>query len=117
MRKWRSSVARRIHFSFMLSAGLPLLILAVSAYQLVTHRLVTHALDDAHHLSKEFGMSVYDRLKFVADGLELVVASIPIRRACCRTSPASTCASGTGPFSGRCGPQDPQGERIERVGP
>ena len=77
MRKWRSSVARRIHFSLMLSAGLPLLILAVSAYQLVTHRLVAQALDDAHHLSKEFGMSVYDRLKFIADGLELVGRQYP----------------------------------------
>ena len=48
--------------------GLLLLILAVSAYQLVTHRLVTQALDDAHHLSKNSGMSVYDRLQFIADG-------------------------------------------------
>ena len=61
----------------MLSAGLPLLILAVSAYQLVTHRLVTQALDDAHRLSKEFGMSVYDRLQFIADGLRLVGRQYP----------------------------------------
>lgn len=68
----RSSVARRILLSFVAAAALPLLILATSAYQLVTDRLQDRALDDAHRLAKELGMDIFERLKYVSDGLAML---------------------------------------------
>ena len=72
LRSLRSSVARRIHLSFVLAAALPLLVLAATAYQMVSHRLQQQALGDAHSLAKEMGMTVFDRLKFVTDGLAIL---------------------------------------------
>ncbi|MGB5745082.1 MAG: EAL domain-containing protein [Sedimenticolaceae bacterium] len=70
----RSSVARRILLSFVAAAALPLLMLATSAYQLVTDRLQERALDDAHRLAKELGMDIFERLKYVSDGLAMLAA-------------------------------------------
>ena len=70
----RSSVARRILLSFVAAAALPLLILATSAYQLVTDRLQERALDDAHRLAKELGMDIFERLRYVSDGLAMLAA-------------------------------------------
>lgn len=67
----KSSVARRIRASFIVAATVPLLILAVVSYFMVSQQLQERALRDAHSLAKDIGMAVYDRLKFVSDELLL----------------------------------------------
>ena len=66
------NVARRIHLSFILAAALPLLLLAVTSYQLVSSRLEQVALDEARQLAKSMGMDVFERLQFITDQLTLV---------------------------------------------
>ena len=66
-----SSVARRIHISFILAAAAPMLILAGVSYFMVSSQLQERALRDAHELAKDIGMAVYDRLKFVSDELRI----------------------------------------------
>ena len=70
----RRSVARRIHFAFMIATAAPLLLLAVSTYQMASSRLERLALDNAHHLAKSVGMTLFDRLQFVSDQLLLLNA-------------------------------------------
>jgi len=69
--KRRSSVARRIHTSFILAAAVPLVILAAVSYYMVSAQLQERALRDAHAQAKDIGMAVFDRLKFVNDELRI----------------------------------------------
>ena len=77
-RNRRSSVASRIHISFLLAAALPLLVLAGVSYTLVKTELQHGALRDAHRLARETGMAVFDRLKFVNDQLTLLARQSPM---------------------------------------
>ena len=65
----RSSVARRIHASFIAAAALPLLLLASLAYYMVSEELEDSALQNARAMAKELGMALFDRLKFISDEL------------------------------------------------
>ena len=69
---WRSSVARRILLSFVIAAAIPLTVLAGSAYLMVVDQLQERALRDAHRLARDVGMSIYDRLRFVSDELQIL---------------------------------------------
>lgn len=69
---WKSSVARRFDTAFVAAAAIPLVLLAAVAYYLVSDKLQERALDDAHALAKDLGMSIFDRLKFVNDELQIL---------------------------------------------
>lgn len=68
----RSSVARRIHVSFIAAAALPLILLASLAYYMVSEELEDSALQSARAMAKELGMALFDRLKFISDELTIL---------------------------------------------
>lgn len=65
----RSRVARRILARFMLSALIPILIVAALSFWQVTKMLSAQSGAQLQHFSKNYGMAVLERLQFAAAGL------------------------------------------------
>ncbi len=68
----RSSVARRIHLSFLIAAAVPLIAFALVAHGLVADHIRAQTLDGARLMARNIGMTLYDRFQSVDDGLRIL---------------------------------------------
>ena len=68
----RSKVAQRIFLLFVLCALLPIGALAIVSFTLVTRQLNSESQDRLSQESKAYGMSVYERLRFVEAEMRII---------------------------------------------
>jgi len=73
---FRSKVARRIFFLFILCALVPLSVLAYYAFNQVTDNLYSQANRQLHQASKASGMTVYERLLFLENELDTISSGL-----------------------------------------
>ena len=72
----RSKVARRIFFLFILCALLPLSVLAYFSFNQVTKHLYSNADIQLHQASKGSSMTIFERLLFLENDLDMVSSSL-----------------------------------------
>ena len=71
---FRSKVAQRIFFLFILCALLPVFVLSVLSYTQVSSQLKRQSLDRLQNSAKAHGMSIYERFLFFETNLKLIVS-------------------------------------------
>jgi predicted PurR-regulated permease PerM len=74
---FRSKVARRVFFLFILCALIPLSVLAYYAFNQVTGNLYSQANRQLHQASKASGMTIYERLLFLETELDRISSMLP----------------------------------------
>lgn len=69
---FRSKVARRIFMMFICCALLPLCVMALLAFSQVSEQLKEQCVEQLRNSTKAHGISIYERLLFVENDLQLI---------------------------------------------
>lgn len=72
-----SRLARRVFFTFIACALIPVMVMAVLSLYQVSYQLETQAFDRLRHVAKGHGLSIYEHLLFCEDELRLVGVRTP----------------------------------------
>ena len=72
-----SRLARRVFFTFIACALIPVMVMAVLSLYQVSYQLETQAFNRLRHVAKGHGLSIYEHLLFCEDELNLVGVRTP----------------------------------------
>ena len=72
-----SRLARRVFFTFIACALIPVMVMAVLSLYQVSYQLETQAFERLRHVAKGHGLSIYEHLLFCEDELKLVGVRTP----------------------------------------